>query len=101
MQLSPQVEDKTALLNYLKKSLEDVKASEKTQLTLIVVWLVDTYLASIGKLEVTNNKEEAARVKAEFLTMFRTPKMSACVELNKNAIYDLLAGHGDNDTIVR
>lgn len=37
------IPEKTALKNFLKKKLEVLKASEKTQITLIVLWLVEIY----------------------------------------------------------
>jgi len=37
------LEDTSALKNYLKKKLETLKSSEKTQITLIVIWLVEIY----------------------------------------------------------
>lgn len=37
------IDEKTALLNYLKKKLETLKPSEKTQTTLIVIWLIEIY----------------------------------------------------------
>ena len=35
------LEDASALKNYLKKKLETLRSSEKTQITLIVIWLVE------------------------------------------------------------
>jgi hypothetical protein len=35
---------KNALKKHLKKKLETLKSSEKTQIFLIVIWLVDIYL---------------------------------------------------------
>ena len=37
------IEEKNALTNYLKKKLESLRASEKTQITLIVLWLLEIY----------------------------------------------------------
>ncbi len=98
-----QVEEKEALLNYLKKKLETVRPSEKTQLTLIVVWLVEIYLSRIRRLEEggESQRERAEAAKREFGNMLQTSKIDACVSESKGAIYDLLASHGDNETIVR
>ncbi len=98
-----QIDEKGALLNYLKKHLEAVKPSEKTQLTLIVVWLVENYLSRIRKLEEAgeSRREEAEAVRREFTNMLQTSKMAECVTHSKGAIYDLLASHGDSNTIVQ
>ena len=35
--------EKNALTNYLKRKLEGLRPSEKTQITLIVLWLIEIY----------------------------------------------------------
>ena len=47
------IPEKTALKNFLKKKLEVLKASEKTQITLIVLWLVEIYENKVFKLKVS------------------------------------------------
>ena len=104
-----QVEEKAALLNFLKKRLETVRPSDKTQLTLVVVWLVENYLARIRRLEDRDvgdgddveAAEECDAVKTEFQTLLRTPKVSACIDQSRSAVYDLLASHGDKVTTIR
>ena len=44
------LEDASALRNYLKKKLETLKSGEKTQITLIVIWLVEIYQNKLGAL---------------------------------------------------
>ena len=46
------LEDASALKNYLKKKLETLKNSEKTQMTLIVLWLIEIYQNRLGRLRV-------------------------------------------------
>ena len=42
------IDKSDALLHYLKRRLELVKSAEKTQLTMIIVWLVEIYLNKMG-----------------------------------------------------
>jgi hypothetical protein len=56
-----ELEDKTALLNYLKKKLEAV-VGDKAQMTMIVVWIVDTYLAEMNVLKVGDDDERYHQV---------------------------------------
>ena len=42
------LKEKNALTNYLKKKLESLKASEKTQITLIVLWLLEIFQNKVG-----------------------------------------------------
>ena len=44
-----QQKEHEALLHYLRKRLDLVKASEKIQLTMIIVWLVEIYLNKMSK----------------------------------------------------
>ena len=44
------LKEKNALTNYLKKKLESLKASEKTQITLIVLWLLEIFQNKVPKL---------------------------------------------------
>ena len=37
------LQEKNALTNYLKRKLEGLRPSEKTQITLIVLWLIEIY----------------------------------------------------------
>ena len=41
-------EESEALLHYLRKRLDLIRPSEKTQLTMIIVWLVEIYLNKMG-----------------------------------------------------
>ena len=95
-----QVEEKTALLNFLKKRLEIVRPSEATQMTLLVVWLIENYLSLMRKLCAENKTAEHDQIKEEFLRLLRTTKVRKCIDQSKNAIYDLLANHGERTTLV-
>ena len=44
------LEEKNALKNYLKKKLETLKSSEKTQITLILIWLIELYQNQLGAI---------------------------------------------------
>ena len=83
-----------------------VKPSEKTQLTMIVMWLVEIYLNMLShhganKKHVDDEDDEAAedafndQTSRELLALMRQPKVSECIANNRNTFYDLLSCHGD------
>ncbi len=98
------LEDKTALLNYLKKKLESVKGGDRAQLTMIVVWIIDTYLADMNMLKVLDEEDEARsrydKVRREFESVLRTPKIAECVAKNRYSLYQLLGEHGARTNLI-
>ena len=108
-------EESEALLHYLRKRLELVKLSEKTQLTMIIVWLVEIYLNKMGakssapRQTVEYTKEEIEVVSdalddqtsEELLQLMTLPKVAECVNQNRNTFYGLLGSHGDKTNLIK
>lgn len=94
------IDEKNALLNYLKKKLEALKSSEKTQTTLIVLWLVEIYQNKLGLLRDGGESPEYDNVEADFLALLKQPKVEECVRNNKETLYSLLSSHGDQKLLI-
>ena len=104
------LEDKNALKNYLKKKLEKLKPSEKTQITLIVIWLIEIYQNQLGMLRTkdgiisTENQARTATLEQEFLSLldqyYLGGKPYDCIKNNKEVVYNLLGSHGDTRSLL-
>ena len=122
--MRPEVEKdgQAALLTFLKRRLETVKSSEKTQLTMLVVWLFEIYLNMIGNKSSSSKRArmlhgdvedmEAALVdevedalddqtSEELFSLMKIPKVAECIASNRTTFYDLLASHGDKKNMIR
>ena len=97
------LEDASALKNYLKKKLETLKNGEKTQMTLIVLWLIEIYQNRLGRLREGKEGEEGVEfrnLQEEFLSLLRQPRVEECMKNNKDTVYALLGSHGDQRNLV-
>ena len=109
------IDESEALLHYLKKRLEVVKSSEKTQLTMIIVWLVEIYLNKMGAksnaprqtVDLSEDEVEAVfealddQTSEELLEMMKIPKVADCINQNRNTFYSLLSSHGDKTNLIK
>ena len=116
--MRPEVEKEgqTALLNFLKKRLETIRPSEKTQLTMLVVWLFEIYLNMIGNKTLQRpvmrgdiDSEDIEHVEdafddqtsEELFSLMKIPKVAECISNNRTTFYDLLNSHGDKKNLIR
>ena len=117
--MRPEVEKdgQTALLTFLKKKLETVKFSEKTQLTMLVVWLFEIYLNMIGNKNSTQRTQLRGDIDAEdievvadalddqtsdeLFSLIKIQKVADCISSNRTTFYDLLNSHGDKKNLIR
>lgn len=85
-----------ALLVYLKNRLNKLESQDKTQTTMLVVWIVELYLTQIARCSKTEQPAKIRKYQMEFDAFMKTPKVEECVRNNRTVIYDLMASHGDN-----
>ncbi|CAB1339814.1 unnamed protein product [Coregonus sp. 'balchen'] len=87
-----------ALKEFLLKKLNNLKQSEKTQITLLVTWLTELYLNRLGLLESDDGKHGVFQeTRDEFRKFLSSSKHKECLYNNRTTIYDLLASHGNVD----
>lgn len=97
-----QIDEKTALLNYLKRKLEMAKMSDRMQVSLIVVWIIEIYVSRLRQIQREKlGTDLYNQTNAEFQALLENPKITPCLTQNKNALYDLLSVHGDKDNLVK
>merc|ERR1719283_651633 len=82
------LEEKNALKNYLKKKLEILKSNEQTQITLIVIWLIEIYQNKLGHLREngdSSNESQAEfrNLEEEFLSVLRQQRVEECIKTIK------------------
>lgn len=91
-----QINEYEALLVYLQKRLEKLDAQDKTQITMLVVWIVELFLTQMARLQQSSVTSKMRRFQTEFDDFMKMPKVVECVRNNRTVIYDLMSSHGDN-----
>lgn len=87
-----EVSENLPLIYYLKSRLNDLNATtEKTQITMLVVWLVDLYLTEMNRSSMTSLDRQK-----EFDELLLHPHVQSTLKDNRKVIYDIIASHGDN-----
>ena len=95
------LKEKNALKNYLKKKLETLRSNEQTQITLIVIWLLEIYQKQLGVLrESSENQDELISLEEEFYSLLRQQRVEDCIRNNKDVVYNLLGSHGDQRSLI-
>ncbi|XP_076764775.1 vacuolar protein sorting-associated protein 18 homolog isoform X1 [Xylocopa sonorina] len=94
-----------ALKTFLKKKLEGLKMQDKTQITMIVVWVVELFMTQMGALRSRNTSylhdPQYLELQKQFDSFLAIPKVEECITRNRSTIYDLMASHGDKDNLIR
>lgn len=86
-----------ALLMYLHSRLDKLNDSDKTQITMLVVWIVELYLTLMARCSPTEQQAKIRTLQASLDAFMKNPRVKECVSLsNRTVIYDLMASHGDN-----
>ncbi|ELU13053.1 hypothetical protein CAPTEDRAFT_223579 [Capitella teleta] len=92
-----QLEQKDALKMFLLQKIASLKPQDKTQLTMLVMWVVELYLNQLGQLK---EQGEEGSQKYEFLQdsfhkFLQAPRVKECANENRSIVFDLIASHGD------
>lgn len=94
-----------ALKTFLKKKLEGLKPQDKTQVTMIVVWVVELFMNQMGALRGAHvsqlHNPRYQELQKQFDSFLAIPKVEECIRTHKSSIYDLMASHGDKDNLIR
>ncbi|XP_058443568.1 vacuolar protein sorting-associated protein 18 homolog [Malaya genurostris] len=87
-----------ALMLYLKNRLTKLKPQEKTQITMLIVWMVELYLIEISRC-AGDNVDRERELQKEFDAFMQTAIVIDCMKKNRSVIYDLMASHGDSHNL--
>lgn len=91
-----QINKYDALLVFLTNRLERLDVQDKTQITMLVVWIVELYLTQMARCSADEQQAKIRKYQMEFDAFMQTSKVVECIRNNRTVIYDLMASHGDN-----
>ncbi|KAL2749921.1 vacuolar protein sorting-associated protein 18 isoform X1 [Vespula maculifrons] len=94
-----------ALKIFLKKKLGGLKPQDKTQITMIVVWVIELFMSQMGEVRsndssYTHNPQYIALQK-QFDSFLAMQKVEDCIKRNRKTIYELMSSHGDKENLMR
>lgn len=92
-----EINENDGLLIYLQNRLLQLDPTDKTQLTMLVIWIIEIYLAEMARH--TDNLEKVSTLQAEFDSFKRINQVMDCINSNKSVIYDLISSHADNHNL--
>nr|XP_022303010.1 vacuolar protein sorting-associated protein 18 homolog [Crassostrea virginica] len=96
------LDGKDALKSFIQKKLSSLRTQDKTQITMLVTWLIEIFLNQLGEMKEQgqDESEEYRKVQEEFRMFLAQPKNKECVSNNRGVVYDLIASHGDVEDMV-
>ncbi|XP_020284361.1 vacuolar protein sorting-associated protein 18 homolog isoform X1 [Pseudomyrmex gracilis] len=94
-----------ALKTFLRKKLDGLKTQDKTQITMIIIWVIELFMNQMGILRSSNTSylhdPQYIKLQKQFDSFLANPKVEECIRRNRTTIYDLMASHGDKDNLIR
>lgn len=92
-----------ALKLFLKKKLDLLRPQDKTQITMIVIWVLELFLNQLGELrdKKLENSLDYIELQKEFDSFLKEKMVMECVKLNSEKVYSLIASHGDKANLVK
>ncbi|EFA08901.1 Vacuolar protein sorting-associated protein 18 homolog-like Protein [Tribolium castaneum] len=98
-----QVDQQDSLKIFLRRKLDTLKPQDKTQITMIVLWVVELYLSKLEEKRLAGLEQSAAYldIQKEFEVFLALTEVSDCIKKNKSTIYELMASHGDKSNLIK
>ncbi|XP_076258770.1 vacuolar protein sorting-associated protein 18 dor isoform X1 [Rhynchophorus ferrugineus] len=98
-----QVNQSDALKILLRNKLSRLKPQDKTQITMIVLWVVELYLTKLEEKRLEGLEKSAAydEIQKDFDTFLTLQEVADCVRDNKGTIYELMQSHGDKSNLIK
>ncbi|KAK0168771.1 hypothetical protein PV327_002541 [Microctonus hyperodae] len=94
-----------ALKTFLKKKLEGLRPQDKTQITMIVVWVIELFMNQLGTLRSNQSSHlhnsKYTELQKQLDSFLCIPTVEECVKKNLSTIHNLMASHGDKDNLIR
>ncbi|RWS29735.1 hypothetical protein B4U80_08207 [Leptotrombidium deliense] len=97
-----QLGDQNALKEFLIYKFDTIPAQEETQITLLLLWLIEILMNQMSELSVKSSREseDFMLLKAEFQSILSHKKVKQIIVTNSKAIYDLILSHGNEDCLI-
>ncbi|XP_050295734.1 vacuolar protein sorting-associated protein 18 homolog isoform X2 [Anthonomus grandis grandis] len=98
-----EVNQPDALRIFLKDKLSTLTPQDKTQITMLVIWVVELYLTKLEDIRHQGLEKSASYndVQKEFETFMTLPMVTECIRNNKSTIYELMQSHGDKNNLIK
>ncbi|XP_015172039.1 PREDICTED: vacuolar protein sorting-associated protein 18 homolog isoform X2 [Polistes dominula] len=94
-----------ALKIFLKKKLDGLKSQDKTQITMIVVWVIELFMNQMGEVRSKDNSythnPQYIALQKQFDSFLSMHKVEECIKKNRKTIYELMSSHGDKENLMR
>ncbi|XP_020710242.2 vacuolar protein sorting-associated protein 18 homolog isoform X2 [Athalia rosae] len=94
-----------ALKTFLKRKLQGLRPQDKTQETMIVIWVVELFMNQMGILRSDGTSQlhnpRYQELQKQFDSFLAIPKVEECIREHKSSIYDIMASHGNKDNLIR
>ncbi|KAH0950839.1 hypothetical protein HN011_007913 [Eciton burchellii] len=94
-----------ALKTFLRKKLDGLKMQDKTQITMIIIWVTELFMNQMGALRNSNisylHDPQYIELQKQLDSFLGIPKVEECIRRNRSTIYDLMASHGDKENLIR
>eukprot|EP00794_Sanderia_malayensis_P016888 gene16888-18594_t len=97
-----QVKDPEALKMFLLKKMVGLKQQDRTQMTMIVTWLIELYLNQLGEMKDQGEKakSELDKMQEDFRKLLVQTSVKNFLSQNRQLAYDLLSSHGDKENMI-
>lgn len=94
---------KDALKLFLHKKLNNLTPQDKTQITMIVLWVIELYMNQLEEMRLMDKDKLPAYydIQKKFDSFLALPMVADCIKDNKSTIYDLMASHGDKNNAIK
>ncbi|KAJ8042892.1 Vacuolar protein sorting-associated protein 18-like [Holothuria leucospilota] len=91
-----EADQKEALRIFLQKKMANLPQEDKTQMTMLVIWLIELFLNQLGTLRnQPSSREKYESVHDGFQKFIAQKRVMECLKNNVDTVYDLIASHGD------
>ncbi|CAG2175399.1 unnamed protein product, partial [Oppiella nova] len=91
-----QIKEDEALKQFLVCKLDTLSPKDTTQLTVLLLWLIEIQLNQMGSLRNADKEatDEYQLIEAEFQSLLSENKLRNCLIKSRKAVYDLIESHG-------
>ncbi|KAF4519225.1 hypothetical protein B566_EDAN015331 [Ephemera danica] len=98
-----QIEQIEALKTFLCRKLEKLKPQDKTQITMIVVWVTELFLNQLGQIRDAGREStlEYRELQEQFSDFMQARLVQDCMRNNCGTIYNLMSSHGDKENLTK
>ncbi|GFR83888.1 vacuolar protein sorting-associated protein 18 homolog [Elysia marginata] len=94
--------NKDALKMFVQRKLSGLRPQDKTQMTMLVTWMIELFLNQLGGLKEQGQDDtsEYDNTQEQFRKFLGQQRVRECVSNNRSVVYDLIASHGDVEDLV-